>query len=46
MAAAGFNPGLPIPGAPSGLTGNFGSLDHAVWIHRVPDVNEWFFCEA
>jgi acyl-CoA thioesterase II len=26
--------------------GNFGSLDHAVWFHRLPDVRDWFFCDV
>jgi acyl-CoA thioesterase-2 len=26
--------------------GNFGSLDHAVWFHRCPDVRQWFFCDV
>jgi acyl-CoA thioesterase-2 len=26
--------------------GNFGSLDHAIWFHRVPVVDDWIFCEV
>jgi acyl-CoA thioesterase-2 len=26
--------------------GNFGSLDHAIWFHRVPSVTGWLYCEA
>jgi len=40
---------LPIVPPPSGSgqrTGNFGSLDHGLWFHRVPRVDEWFFCEV
>ncbi len=25
---------------------NLGSLDHAMWFHAVPRVDEWFFCEV
>ncbi len=32
--------------APGHPRGNFGSLDHAVWFHRAPDVNRWFFCDV
>ena len=32
--------------APPRLQGNFGSLDHALWFHRQPRVDEWFFCEV
>jgi acyl-CoA thioesterase-2 len=28
------------------LVGNFGTLDHSLWFHRVPSVEEWFYCEA
>ncbi|MET0629026.1 MAG: acyl-CoA thioesterase domain-containing protein [Acidimicrobiia bacterium] len=27
-------------------SGNFGSLDHALWFHRIPKVDEWFFCDV
>jgi acyl-CoA thioesterase-2 len=44
MAAVGV-PIMP-PSPDSGQrTGTFGSLDHCVWFHRVPRVDEWFFCE-
>ncbi len=29
-----------------GRRGNFGSLDHALWFHRLPRVDEWFFCDV
>jgi acyl-CoA thioesterase II len=37
------------PGAPPAQSGqevNLGSLDHALWFHAVPRVDEWFFCEV
>jgi acyl-CoA thioesterase-2 len=49
MAAVGFLSGMepgaegesrPAPG------GNFGSLDHAVWFHRTPAINDWFFSDV
>jgi acyl-CoA thioesterase II len=33
--------GLPM----FGTAGSFGSLDHALWFHRQPRVDEWFFCD-
>ena len=32
--------------ARAAVPGNFGSLDHSVWFHRVPSVTEWLYCEA
>ncbi len=26
--------------------GNIGSLDHALWFHRTPRADEWFFCDV
>ncbi len=26
--------------------GRFGSLDHALWFHRIPDAGEWVFCDV
>jgi acyl-CoA thioesterase-2 len=49
MAAVGFPTGMEPPGEGAerpALAGNFGSLDHAVWFHRPPVVNEWFFCDV
>jgi acyl-CoA thioesterase II len=47
MLAVGFTPfGEPIPGTEPSTGGNFGSLDHAMWFHRVPRVDEWFFCDV
>jgi acyl-CoA thioesterase-2 len=47
MAAIGFPDDQPPQfnedGSPKT---NFGSLDHAVWFHRVPDVSEWFYTEV
>jgi acyl-CoA thioesterase-2 len=45
MAAIGFNDG-PSRDGDRRPVGNFGSLDHAVWFHRTPSVNEWFFCDV
>ncbi|HUZ09802.1 MAG TPA: acyl-CoA thioesterase domain-containing protein [Acidimicrobiales bacterium] len=46
IAAMGYGTGWP-PESPGGRpAGNFGSLDHAIWIHRVPAVDDWFFCEV
>jgi acyl-CoA thioesterase-2 len=45
MQVIGFDPmGMsegPLEAA--GRKGNFGSLDHALWFHRRPRVDEWFF---
>jgi acyl-CoA thioesterase II len=41
--------GVPIvpPSADIGVrSGSFGSLDHCIWFHRIPRVDEWFFCEV
>jgi acyl-CoA thioesterase II len=42
---------VDVPIMPSSVeggqrTGTFGSLDHCLWFHRVPRVDEWFFCEV
>lgn len=42
MAAVGIPPSAAIPGAEARFPGNFGSLDHALWFHRVPTVDDWF----
>jgi acyl-CoA thioesterase-2 len=43
----GFESVGPLPVDAEGQPiGNFGSLDHAIWFHRVPRVDEWFFCEV
>jgi acyl-CoA thioesterase-2 len=49
MAAIGF--GFPErPRDPEGgwrrNFGNFGSLDHALWYHRTPVVDDWVFCDV
>jgi acyl-CoA thioesterase II len=42
--SAGFFP--PPGGGPTTRpVGNFGSLDHALWFHRTPTVDDWFFCD-
>jgi acyl-CoA thioesterase-2 len=47
MAAVGLIPGFDVPPDQADRpAGNFGSLDHAVWFHRTPLVNEWFFCDV
>jgi acyl-CoA thioesterase-2 len=47
MAAVGFGDGLgPHRDADGRPIGNFGSLDHALWFHRRPAVDEWFLCDA
>jgi acyl-CoA thioesterase-2 len=40
--------GVPMmPTAESGRrAGNFGTLDHSVWFHRVPRVDQWFLSDA
>jgi acyl-CoA thioesterase II len=45
MFAIGFVPfGEPSLGrTPPPTPGNFGSLDHALWFHRPPRVDDWFF---
>ena len=47
MGAVGFGsamgPALDPGGRPMG---NFGSLDHSVWFHRIPQVDDWFFCDV
>lgn len=42
MAAVGIPPSSALPGGEAGFRGNFGSLDHALWFHRVPVVDDWF----
>lgn len=53
MAAVGYDFGVRSPGVGGEAEeeslrsfGNFGSLDHALWFHRAPAVDEWFFCEV
>jgi acyl-CoA thioesterase-2 len=48
MLAIGFVPfGAPAPGSSARpARGTFGSLDHALWFHRRPRVDDWFFCEV
>jgi acyl-CoA thioesterase-2 len=49
LAAVGFPTGMdPLPEDERRLAmpGNFGSLDHAIWFHRPPAVDEWFFCDV
>jgi acyl-CoA thioesterase-2 len=47
IAALGYEDGGGPPQDADGQPiGNFGSLDHAIWFHRVPKVDEWFFCEV
>src|SRR5262245_53837935 len=45
MSAVGVPFAQPIAGEER-PTGSFGSLDHALWFHRVPRVDEWFFVEV
>jgi acyl-CoA thioesterase-2 len=49
-AAIGFGfpprPDRDAEGRWSGNFGNFGSLDHALWYHRTPVVDEWVFCDV
>ncbi len=44
ITAIGFDDGPPKDDAARAAT-NFGSLDHSVWFHRAPRVDEWFFCD-
>jgi acyl-CoA thioesterase-2 len=47
LIAAGLGDGLtPMRDGRGRSVGNFGSLDHALWFHRTPAVDEWFFCEV
>ncbi len=47
IAALGYEDGGGPPRGDDGRPiGNFGSLDHAIWFHRLPRVDEWFFCEV
>jgi acyl-CoA thioesterase-2 len=47
LMAAGLGDGLtPLRDDRGRPVGNFGSLDHALWFHRTPTVDEWFFCEV
>jgi acyl-CoA thioesterase II len=39
----GPTPGGDVSGRP---VGNLGSLDHALWFHRTPAVDDWFFCDV
>jgi acyl-CoA thioesterase II len=45
ITAVGFDDGPPPVEPDGGPTGNFGSLDHSVWFHRRPNVEEWFLCD-
>jgi acyl-CoA thioesterase II len=42
---SGFGP-TPEGEVRSRPVGNIGSLDHALWFHRTPAVDEWFFCDV
>jgi acyl-CoA thioesterase-2 len=47
MAAVGYSAGfVPALDAGSRPIGNFGSLDHALWFHRTPTTDDWFFCDV
>jgi acyl-CoA thioesterase-2 len=49
LAAVGLSTGVdPLPESETQLArpGNRGSLDHAIWFHRQPAVDEWFFCDV
>lgn len=46
MAAVGYHPGPLGPGRELPAGGNFGSLDHSIWFHRVPVVDEWLLVEV
>jgi acyl-CoA thioesterase-2 len=47
MSAIGHGSGHgPAVGTDGRPVGNFGSLDHALWFHRIPAVEDWFFCEV
>ena len=47
MAAVGYSDAFDRePDDQTSPPGNFGSLDHSVWFHRVPDVGEWFYCDV
>ena len=49
-AAIGFGfperPALDAEGGWRRNFGDFGSLDHALWYHRTPVVDEWVFCDV
>jgi acyl-CoA thioesterase II len=45
MAAVGW--GWPRPAGDDSvprIVGSFGSLDHALWFHRIPEIDDWIFC--
>lgn len=47
MAAVGvYGEGPPTSVGRPRVQGQFGSLDHALWFHRPPDLGDWFFCEV
>ncbi len=50
MAAIGYGFPERPPREPDGGWrrdfGDFGSLDHALWYHRTPVVDEWIFCDV
>jgi acyl-CoA thioesterase-2 len=46
IGAVGYEFGGPTVDESGRPRGNFGSLDHALWFHRWPDVREWFFCDV
>ena len=45
LASIGYDAERPRDGLARPVA-NIGSLDHAIWIHRVPAVDDWFFCEV
>lgn len=46
MRAIGVDPEAR-PGPRKGaVRGNFGSLDHALWFHRIPRVDQWFLVDV
>jgi acyl-CoA thioesterase-2 len=48
MVAVGYTPfGPATPGSAARPTpGSFGSLDHALWFHRTPRIDDWFLSDV
>ena len=46
ITAIGFEDGPDAFADGSGPPKNFGSLDHSLWFHQVPTLDDWFFCDV
>ncbi len=46
LAAVGVRPKMDPQLSRQPNAGNAGSLDHALWFHRIPTVTDWVFCDV